>query len=73
MSLPPPATGAEQYLAAVLGELRALRVAVEGGSGEPTPTADGAVRLTEPAQLGTGQLAEPAPSSTKRTRTRPRG
>lgn len=62
MTLPPPATEAGIYLKAVLDELRALRVAVEGGPREQAPTA-GPVDLTEP---------DP-PATTKRTRTRVRG
>lgn len=67
MSLPPPATGAEQYLAAIHDVLCDIRTAVVGGvpgASDPVEEPDtGRVELTEPA----------APPSTKRTRTRVRG
>lgn len=44
-ALPPPATGPELYLAAILAELRAMRATIE----DPRPPATNTVQLREPA------------------------
>lgn len=71
MVLGPPATRTECYLAAILDELRALRVAVEDVRPEP------AVGQAVPVEGVSGQLERmPLPGSerppTKRTRQRAR-
>lgn len=74
MRLPPPATGVELYLAAVLEEMRAVRSLLEDR---------GMVRFVdERISEALGEVAsamrasdetQPAASATKRTRTRTRG
>ena len=78
MSLPSPATGTELYLAAILDELRALRVAVEGGrSGAVSRQIDEALGEVAdqmryaPTEIVAGTTADPSlKPPTRRTRAR---
>lgn len=66
MRVGPPATRTDEYLAAILEELRAVRALLEDG--RPSPVFTTAVPRVDPAE----QAEEPNPSPTKRTRTRAR-
>ena len=72
--LPHPATPTEIYLAAVLGELQAIRgqlarPATSEHSTAPDPSPPGAVELTEPAQPGS-RPARTSGTAGRRARTK---